>query len=401
MRPIKSDTKLEMIAFLIHPDDAPERVSLLGSYLEKLGYDVARRASMEGVAADSSLQKGVDHLILVPVTQNWRPPAPDVVALAKSVEGRAFVIFVCDEISPEDYKALLRSGAGECVDWANAAREINAISMRLRGAASPTMPFIETDISKHVIIGMVPACGGVGNTTLALETGVHFAKMKGKDILRTGAVELDFNHAALCDYVDLPPRLDINELARNPRRLDDYMVDIFRSRHASGLDLFSAAEPPSDCTSIDGAAVFALLNRLHDRYRILLLDFPDYRPSWIDETLRNCDFVFVTTRRTIPALKQAAREMKRLRHLGFPQDRLAAVVTHCESGLFGAIAGKTDIGTALSGCKVFFVRDDPAFAIESVNSGVSMVDARSGRGISRDIQAIAAHIRTLTPREVA
>jgi hypothetical protein len=35
-----------------------------------------------------------------------------------------------------------------------------------------------------------------------------------------------------------------------------------------------------------------------------------------------------------------------------------------------------------------------------VNSGVSMMEARARRGICRDIQSVAAFIRTLAPRVV-
>jgi pilus assembly protein CpaE len=390
-----------MIACVVHPGAANPTVNALRQFLGRLGYVVVVVDSFEAAAAEPTLQKGGDNIILAPTTPDWRPEATSVVDLAKVVEGRAFVIYICDEIRPEDYKALLRTGAGECVDWANAPKEISAIGKRLRGASSSMPSQYAEDLSKHIIVGMVPACGGAGNTTLALESGVHFARQKGKDARRPGVVELDFNHATICDYVDLAPRLDIVELARNPGRLDDYMLDIFRSNHSSGLDLFSAAEPPADCASIDGAAVFALLNKLHDRYQILLLDFPDYRPSWGDDALRNCDFVFVTARRSVPSLKQAARELKRLRNLGFAQERVAAVVTHCQAGLFGGITSKLDIETALPGYRVFYIRDDSAFATESVNSGVSMMEARASRGICRDIQAVAAFIRTLAPREVA
>jgi pilus assembly protein CpaE len=333
----------------------------------------------------------------VPSTPDWRPAAKEVVELAKRVEGRAFVAYVCDEIGPEDYKALLRTGTADCFDWVHASGEFEDLNARLRGAGSPLAPFIEKDISHHRVVGLLPAGGGVGNTTLALEAGVYFARQKGKDARRTGVVELDFNRSTICDYVDVPPRLDIAELARNPRRLDDYMLDVFRSHHSSGLDLYSTAEPPADSCVVEGMAVFTLLNRLHDRYEILLIDFPDYKPPWGDEALRNCDFVFVTGRNSIPSLKQTAREMRRLRNLGFEQDRVAAFVTHCQGGLFG-VTGKAAVETVLAGQRVFYIRDDAGLAIESVNSGASMMEAHRGRGICRDIRAAAAFIQALTPR---
>jgi pilus assembly protein CpaE len=372
--------------------------------LEKLGYSVLRKESLEAAAEESKLQSGSrDNLLLVPTTEDWRPEASDLVSLARKLVGRAFVVFVCDEISPDDYKALLRTGAGDCVDWRNSSKEIAAISQRLRGQApiSTPTPVEEKDVSKHLIIGFLPAGGGVGNTTLALETGVYCSRLKGKEAVRVAAIELDFNHSVMCEHVDLAPRLDIAELARNPRRLDDYMLDIFRSRHSSGLDLFSATHASVDCCTIDATAVFALLSKLHDRCEILLLDFPNYRTAWVDQALLNCDFVFVTGRHSVPSLKQIARELKRLRELGFEAGRMAAVVTHCEASLIGGVARKGDIEIALAGNRIFFVREDKSFALEAVNSGASMMETRASRAICREIRLVAEVLSTLTPREVS
>jgi pilus assembly protein CpaE len=397
-----------MIACLIHPDAANQRANSLATLLETLGYSLMLKDSLEAAAEEPKLQSGRrDTILVVPATDDWRPVASDVVALARKFVGRAFVIFVCDEISPDEYKALLRTGAGDCVDWRNCSKEIIAISQRLRGEASVgsmepiAPPADEKDVARQLIIGFLPAGGGVGNTTLALETGVYCSRLKGNEARRTAAIELDFNHSVMCEHVDLTPRLDIAELARNPRRLDDYMLDIFRSRHSSGLDMFSATHAPVDCCSIDTTAVFALLNRLHDRYEILLLDFANYRTAWVDQALLNCDFVFVTGRHSVPSLKQVARELKRLRDLGFDAARTAAVVTHCEASLIGGVAGKGNIEAALAGSRVFFIREDKSFALEAVNSGASMIEMRAGRGICREIRLVADVLRTLTPREVS
>jgi len=393
-----------MIACLIHPDASNQRVNSLAELLEKLGYLVIRKESLEAAAEEPKLQSGRrDNLLIVAATEEWRPAAGNLVALAKKFVGRAFVIFVCDEISPDEYKALLRTGTGDCIDWRNSSKEIAAISQRLRGEAPISPPTVveEKDVSKQLIIGFLPAGGGVGNTTVALETGVYCSRLKGKDAVRVAAVELDFNHAVMCEHVDLAPRLDIAELARNPRRLDDYMLDIFRSRHASGLDLFSATQASIDCCAIDATAVFALLHRLHDRYGLLLLDFPNYRTTWVDQALLNCDFVFVTGRHSVPSLKQIAREFKRLRELGFEAGRTAAVVTHCEASLIGGVARKGDIEIALAGNRIFYIREDKSFALEAVNSGASMMETRASRAICREIRLVADVLSTLTPREVS
>src|SRR5574337_467462 len=100
-----------MIACLVHPDPTNQRIQLLHGFLEKLGYEILHPAALEAAAAEPALQKGGDNVVLVPVTPDWRPTASGVIELAQKVQGQAFVIYICDEIGPEDYKALLRTGA--------------------------------------------------------------------------------------------------------------------------------------------------------------------------------------------------------------------------------------------------------------------------------------------------
>ncbi len=164
-----------MIACLIHPDASNQRANSLATLLETLGYSLILKDSLEAAAEEPKLQSGRrDTILVVPATDDWRPVASDVVALARKFVGRAFVVFVCDEISPDEYKALLRTGAGDCVDWRNCSKEITAISQRLRGEASLASmapiapPADEKGVAKQLIIGFLPAGGGVGNTTLAL-----------------------------------------------------------------------------------------------------------------------------------------------------------------------------------------------------------------------------------------
>jgi pilus assembly protein CpaE len=384
-----------MIAFVIHPDAVNPRVAALGDWLQKLGYSLIHSVSM-GEAAEPKLWSGRDNIVVAPTTEEWSPRVGEVVSLAQKLVGRAFLLYVCDEISPESYKALLRTGAADCADWEHARDEISEISKRLKERES-TAP---TDASKHLIVGFLPAGGGVGNTTLALEMGVYFASRNGRLARRAAAVELDFHHATMCEHVDLEPRLDMPVLARNPERLDDYMLDVFRSRHSSGLDLFSTAQPRIDDSPVNAAAVFTLLGKLNDRYEILLLDFACDRPPWLDDALRNCDFIFVTGRQSVPSLRQVAREIRRLSELLPDRARVAALVTHCETDVFGRMAKKGDVGAALAGHRVFCVREDRSFALEAVNSGCSMIEMRAGSGICRDIQAAADSLRTLAPKEL-
>ena len=49
-------------------------------------------------------------------------------------------------------------------------------------------------------------------TTLAIETAMLLLKAAPKDPNSTCLVDLDFQHGACADYLDLEPRLDLDEI---------------------------------------------------------------------------------------------------------------------------------------------------------------------------------------------
>src|SRR5262252_7607392 len=62
------------------------------------------------------------------------------------------------------------------------------------------------------IYTFLPAAGGVGVTTLAIETAMLLLRRTPRGGASTCLVDLDFQHGACADYLDIEPRLDIGEI---------------------------------------------------------------------------------------------------------------------------------------------------------------------------------------------
>src|ERR1700694_3969318 len=69
------------------------------------------------------------------------------------------------------------------------------------------------------IYTLLPAAGGVGVTTLAVETAMLLLRRAPRGGASTCLVDLDFQHGACADYLDIEPRLDIGEIEPRPGRL--------------------------------------------------------------------------------------------------------------------------------------------------------------------------------------
>jgi pilus assembly protein CpaE len=387
-----------MLAFVVKPDQADPEVARLEQLLAKHGYAVVRKDTIEAAIGDPKLKAHTDSLVLVPATGTCQVDVERIIGLAGQFMGHAFVIYVADEISQAHYKALVRTGVADCVSWNSAMREIAEISRHARaGAPGPARPGA-TGGSARTVVSFAGTSGGAGNTTLALETGICLASLKGKDARRTALVDLDFQHSVMADYLDLSPRLDIAELVRNPQRLDRYMLDIFTSKHPSNLDIFACANSNIDFCAIDGSVVFSLLDQLNERYDTVLLDAPRCWTAWLDGVLRNSDLVFVTGRYSVPSVKQIAHALKHLRELKVGREHAAVIINQCQKHFLGGIVRNSDIDAVLAGQRLFYVQQDSSFALECVNTGASMVQTNPRRRICRDIKKISEAVLAVRPR---
>ena len=94
----------------------------------------------------------------------------------------------------------------------------------------PTM----TDASEAEIYTFLAAVGGAGATTLAIQTALLLLSSGKSGRGAACLVDLNFQHGACADYLDLEPRLDLKEIEPRPERLDRQLLEVMLSYHASG-----------------------------------------------------------------------------------------------------------------------------------------------------------------------
>lgn len=389
-----------MFACIVQTDPADQKTAVITKVLKKLGCDIIVVNSIEAAAYHPQILAATASIIVVPESSEPSGDVGHIVKYAHQLAGRAFVLYIADRISPEDYKALLRLGAADSTDWKSAVEEVTHIVRRLNeGGASTTRE--PSAASSRRVISFVGTRGGPGNTTIAMECGIYLASQKGKDSARVALFDLEFAQSLICDYLDIMPRLDLSAIASNPERLDEYMLTNMASRHSSGLDVFAARQPWFERGENLHIAVFLLLNRLLDRYDVVLIDIPAHRMEEVDEILQKSDFIFVTGLFSVPAVKQIHRAMQRFSSQDIPLARTAAIITDSETKLFGIVNQRFNIKDIIGEERLFFIRRDRTFAMECVDAGNSMIQSQPSRGICEDIKKVAEHIKTVAPIEPA
>jgi pilus assembly protein CpaE len=383
-----------MFAFIVEPSD-DAKVELIRQLLDRIGYVVRSVRTVPALDQAREAAGRGNHLIIVPDTAATILPFDRVIELAQRLSDGEFLLYVTNSIEPDLYKALVRTGSADWVGWDSALTEIREISRRKRSLQTSSKD--APGAVPHTVSVFLGAGGGVGTTTLALESALWLAgqKRKGQSV---ALVDLEPQDSVMCDYVDLTPRVKLAELARDPARLDDYLLNIFTTQHSTGLHIFASEHEKVDLASMDPVGIFTLLNRLVERYQSVIVDAGSSWMPWTEGVVTHADKIFVVARYTVPSVKTLARRLTDLKEIGIPVAQTAVVLNQCETTLFGRHLRNGQIDGLFSGFETHYVGFDRETANESVNTGSSVMLTAPRSHLGRDIKKVAEAVAQVVPR---
>ena len=156
----------------------------------------------------------------------------------------------------------------------------------------------------------MPAAGGVGNTTIAIETAflLHRSATRAAS---TCVVDLNFQNGSCAEYLDLEPRFDITEIENQVERLDRQLLDALLSKHASGLAVLAAPNMPTEMRSFDVDVVVRVLDLVSAYFDNVVIDLPRTWFPWTETVLRGSNHVYITAEMTVPCMRHTQRLINR------------------------------------------------------------------------------------------
>jgi pilus assembly protein CpaE len=244
------------------------------------------------------------------------------------------------------------------------------------------------DDGSQILSFLSPAGGGVGTTTLAIETAMLLRKSGPKDADATVLVDLDFQNGACADYLDLEPRLDLDEIGPHPERLDLQLLEVMFSRHPSGLSVLAAKGRPAERPALDASVVIRLLDLISARFDNVVIDMPRAWEPWTDQVLLGSTRVFVVTDMTVPGLRLARRLAGALAQR-LPDVKPRVIVNRFEQQLlFGTGLRRTDVERALDGYLEGTVSNNYKVVREAIDRGLPLDGVKAGSNVSADLKKI-------------
>jgi pilus assembly protein CpaE len=381
-----------MAIYLLNFGASPQQTDLIERKVRPVLPDLITADSLAQIMTDGARASGDPAYILIAAPARDPQRFAEVLKLASARRDGQFFILINDELSAADYKALTRTGRAEWVSLNADPQEIADIIARHRAARADD----GNARRRAVAIALVPSAGGVGNTTLAVELGTFLKTQKTTRGRNVCIIDLDFQSSHVCDFLDIEPRLKIQEISSNPERLDEHLFEIFVSRHSSGLHVFAAPRSRFDVCGLDVAALDAFISMAAARYDTMLFDLPLTRYEWTAQLIAASDRAIVTGLNTVPGLRQIAQCLADIRAGVQAPEQVAIAINRCERRLIGGIARQRHVESLLADEKVFYIGNEPA-ALQSVNTGVPMMLAKSSSALQKEIGAIAAFCGELKP----
>jgi pilus assembly protein CpaE len=246
------------------------------------------------------------------------------------------------------------------------------------------------------IVTLLPAVGGAGVTTLAIQSALILME-NAKRAKSTCLVDLDFQHGACADYLDIEPRLDLKEIEPRPDRLDKQLLEVMTSYHSSGLAVIAAPNRPAEMRTFDPDMVTHLLDLVSSHFDHVIIDMPRTWFSWTDNVLLGSNRVFIVSEMTVPAIKHARKLVSAIAERLGDGPNPKVIVNRFEQFVFGAGLRKSDLEQALGNSFAGVVPNDYRTVREAIDRGVPLNEVKANNKITHAIRPLVELKRTPDP----
>ena len=245
-----------------------------------------------------------------------------------------------------------------------------------------------TEISEAQIFTFLPAVGGAGVTTLAVQTAMLLLNSGTRGKTATCLVDLDFQHGSCADYLDIEPRLNINEIEPRPERLDRQLLEVMLSQHASGLAVVAAPNRPAEMRSFDPDVVTRLLDLVSSHFDYVVFDMPRTWFSWTDSVLLGSNKLFIVTETTVPGLRHAKQLVEAIRERLGDGPQPQVIINRFEQKLFSAGLRRSDVEQALGEAFAASIPNHYGLVREAIDRGVPLEEIKPGNKITAQLRKL-------------
>jgi len=162
---------------------------------------------------------------------------------------------------------------------------------------------------KGKVVTFLKAGGGVGATTLAVQSASVLASRSKADAHSVCLLDLDIQFGSAALYLDLPDRVGLADLIEYPERIDEELLASVAIHHPSGVDLGAAPRDMMALEVVSPEVIETVLRLAQQKYENVLVDLPESWTPWSYKVLEESNLVVLVTQLTVAGVRRARRQI--------------------------------------------------------------------------------------------
>jgi pilus assembly protein CpaE len=363
-------------------DDEPQVRKLLETFLDRSGFVV--RVANDGLEALTLLREEIPDLVITDVTMPNLNGLELTHRLRASHRTSRIPILMLSALKQEsDVLAGYAQGAddyiGKPIELTILRAKVDQLLRRSSGTAVKPV----TELGQ--VIAFMHGKGGVGTTTLAVNTAVAMID-RSPDRVALLDLNLTFSNSyVLLNVRDITP---LTRLAALHGDVDDETFARFVIRHASGLRLVVGNHVPEESELVSVPAVQLALDKLRRDFDYVVVDLPVNFSEHTLAVLDSARIVCLVTTPRLAAMKATRDCLDVLNKISYPPEQVRLVVNQTSP------SGGLGVDTVMSFFKrepIAVVRYDDLFDAAN-DAGKPLVTSDPGGSAAADVQALARRI---------
>ena len=373
-----------MAARILLIDDEPETQRLVTHLLAQEGYDVLlARTGAEGLKRWAS---DAPDLILLAVTLP-KMTGYEVTARIRADEaGKKHVpiILLSDRTDLQQRVLGLRAGADDDQGKPFHPAELLA---RIKGLLARYAPKLQTAGTSPLgrTYAFYGTRGGVGTTTLAINTAVALHRELGRRVVLVDG-NLQFgDHRVFLD-LDLERKSIID--AASALTIDQDLLRSVVVRHESGIDVLLAPPSPeaAELISTDQRHLVRIIETLRAMYDYVLIDIDKRLDETNLDVITAADALYVVMTTDLSSLKNVRLMLETMASLGLAPEKIHLVLNRANS-VTGISVARAE--GALKRKIEFQITNDYSAATAAFNSGAPFMFTRPDSRLGKAVQGFA------------
>lgn len=293
----------------------------------------------------------------------------------------------------QDIRALMRVGVVDFIPQPITQHDlVSAVQVAVQKEKRGDGP------SRPQVITFIKGGGGVGATTLAVQSGCalrdQIRKEEDSDVCLID-FDVQFGNAAL--YLDLNPKSGLVDLVDSADRMDATLLRSVMTSHESGLDVLAAPPRIMPLDIITPNFATHCLKLARSEYRHVIVELPHAWTPWTGSVLDKSDRIILVTQLTVPCIQQARRQIDTLEGEGLVDDRLRIVLNRFDK----TWSARRRLKEAQRGLRreiSYHVSNDFKTVSEAANEGVALHEVGARTKVQKDIASMIAAIASETDR---